>query len=611
MAAQTSPRTPFELSPSFDDWFRRALFALVKRPLETLLGLRELDRLYRREVRHAAPRDPVELTLSALGVNYDISPDQLEHIPKEGPLVVIANHPYGGVEGLVLTSLIRKVRPDIKVLANDLLERIPGLRECMVFARPVGTERSSQLHVGPVRQSIEWLKHGGVLGVFPAGQVSHLQLRRWAVNDREWQEPVGHLIRRLQVPVVPVFFEGHNGWAFQAVGLIHPLLRTAILPRAFLKSRGKKVVVRVGAVIPPSKLDSFHDDRDMLSYLRVRTYMLGGEGPRKKMRRLTSIRRHKVSQHAIIDPVDPSLLAAEVAHLPPEQLLNSSGEFEVWCTHSDQIPKVLHEIGRLREVTFREAGQGCGEPVDLDSFDQHYLHLFLWNKKTREVIGAYRLGQTDVILPKHGKKGLYSSRFHRFADRFLNSLNPGLELGRSFVRAEYQKQHSPMALLWKGIGTFIARNPKYKILFGTVSFSADYKTVSRQMMVAFLQAHAGLPDLAKLARAKKPARLQAKDEVEFCSSSLADLDEVSSLISGIEEDQKGIPVLLRQYLRLNAKFLNCHVDPDFGDVWAGLMLADLTQADPRILDRHLGKEGSARFLKYHRKENRLATSRHQ
>ena len=605
MAPPSQAENPFELPSPSGDPLRRSLFSLVKDPLETLLGLREYQRLYRLAHRDREPRDFIDTALACFDIRYELPPEHLERIPREGPLIVVANHPFGGLEGLILASLLRSVRPDTKLLANFLLGRIPELREHLILVDPFGKARSVRFNAAPIKESITWLRKGGVLGIFPAGQVSYLHLRRGVVCDRQWQTPVAHLIRKTQVPVLPVFFEGRNGLAFQLAGLIHPLLRTAMLPRAILKKRGQTVRVQVGRVVPFSKLDSFIHDTDLLSYLRVRTYMLSGDDPHQEIRRLTSIRRHRQSQLPVVEPVDPTALTVEVASLPEEQLLISSGEYEVWCSEAHRIPNVLREIGRLREVTFRQVGEGCGEPIDIDPFDHYYLHLFLWNKNTSEVVGAYRLGQTDEILPKYGQKGLNTSRFYKLADKLLVRIDPALELGRSFVRAEYQKQHSPMALLWKGIGAFIARNPRYRTLFGMVSISNDYLSVSRQMMIAFLQAHAFLPTLAKLARAKKPPRLQAKDEVEYCGSPLADIDEVSSLISGIENDQKGVPVLLRQYLRLNAKFLSCHVVPFFGEIWSGLMMADLTQAHPRILERHLGKAGAARFLEYHRQQGRL------
>ena len=534
-----------------------------------------------------------------MGVRYGVPDEQMEQIPQEGPLVVVANHPLGALEGLLLINLLRKVRPDTKVLANFLLQRIPEMREHIISVDPFGRAASTKYNVAPLREGIRWLKSGGVLGIFPSGVVSHLRLRQRAITDPPWREAVGRLIQLAKTPVLPVFFEGRNGLAFQLAGLVHPRLRTIMLPRAFLKLKNRTIGVRVGEVIPFTKLETFATPKDMLSYVRMRTYILGGDGSRRSSNRLASIRQREKDHQPIIDPVPPDRLEADLNTLPDRQLLMSSGEYQVWWANASQMPNLMNELGRLREVAFRTAGEGTGTPKDVDPYDYHYLHLLVWNKDTRELVGAYRLGQTDKILEEHGPDGLFTHEYYEFDREFLDHLNPALELGRSFVRPEYQRQHSPLALLWRGVGAFVVQNPQYRRLFGLVSISNEYQSVSKQMMIAFLKLHAHLPSLARLTRSRRPPRLQPRHDIDKCSHLISNIDEISSLVSGIEEDRKGVPVLLRQYLRLNAKFLSCNVLPSFSDMWAGLMLVDLIDTDRRILDRHLGKEGAATFLEYH------------
>ncbi|MBU0718121.1 MAG: lysophospholipid acyltransferase family protein [Planctomycetes bacterium] len=600
MTGGEAPPSPFAVSSPYQDPLRRFLIWLFKWPLGKVLGLHELGRLYEQHILGDEDiREFVEKGLAALRVSYEVPPEQVQRIPREGPLIVVANHPFSVIESLLLIHLLHPIRQDVKVMANFILQRMAPLQGSIICVDPFARPESARLNVAPIRESIAWVKSGGLLVIFPAGEVSHLNLKRGVVCDGPWAESVARVIRRTQAPVLPAFFNGRNGALFQLAGLIHPRLRTALLPRVFLKLRGKTLHLRIGRPIPVTKLDSIADDTDMMSYLRMATYLLRDSGPMQAAR---SRVRHSHREQPLIDPIAADLLVEDLAGLGEDERLLASGEYEVWCAAADRIPNVLLEIGRLRELTFRRVGEGGGQPHDVDPFDYHYFHLFVWNTKNREVVGAYRLGPTDRILPEQGPEGLFTSRYYTFAEPLLKRINPALELGNSFVRPEYQKHHSPMALLWNGIGAFIGRHPQYNTLVGMVSISSDYRAVSRRMILAFLKAHHYLPDLGKSAKPKHPPDLRLSGELRDFDRLVTDIEEVSALVSAIEPDGKGVPVLLRQYLRLNAKLLSCNILPTYSQMWAGLMLADLTGMHPRILERHMGKEGAIRFLEYHRQE---------
>ena len=298
---------------------------------------------------------------------------------------------------------------------------------------------------------------------------------------------------------------------------------------------------------------------------------------------------------------DPSLVAEEVKRLPPEQCLLESGNYAVMHAKADQIPNLLYEIGRLREITFRHVGEGTGREVDLDRFDLYYTHLFLWNKEKQEVVGGYRLGQVDLILGRFGKKGLYTSSLFEYKEGFLCRMDAGIELGRSFVRVSYQKLYSPLLLLWKGIGHFIARNPQYHILFGPVTISNSYGALSRQIMISFLTINHFAPDLARFIRPRASLRTLSvkKRDLRLASGLPSDIEELSALISDIEADRKGVPVLLRQYVKLGGKLMAFTVDSSFGNGLDGLLLVDLRKGDRKILERYLGEDASAAFLNFH------------
>jgi putative hemolysin len=295
----------------------------------------------------------------------------------------------------------------------------------------------------------------------------------------------------------------------------------------------------------------------------------------------------------IAEPPAPSLVAADVAALPPDRVLDRSGDLAVYLAAANEIPHALREIGRLREITFRAAGEGTGKPLDLDEFDPHYLHLFVWNARREEIVGAYRLVGTDTAAER-----LYTATLFRYDRRFLDRLGPALELGRSFIRQEYQKGFTPLLLLWKGIGAYVARNPRYKVLFGPVSISNQYAAISRELMVGFLEKYAMVREWAGLAAARRPLRRTARPALP---SAGLDVDDLSAMVGDVEQGQAGVPVLLRQYLRLGGKLLGFNIDPNFSQALDGLILVDLTRTEPKLLDRYLGSREAAEFIAFHRR----------
>jgi putative hemolysin len=299
-------------------------------------------------------------------------------------------------------------------------------------------------------------------------------------------------------------------------------------------------------------------------------------------------------------------LAAEIAALRPDERVIDSNGLQVYCARAERIPCILDEIGRLRELTFRAAGEGSGKPCDLDEFDAHYLHLFLWDGAAARVAGAYRLGLVDEILASRGKRGLYTHSLFTYPTRLLTALGPAIELGRSFVRIEYQRDFAPLFLLWRGIARFVERSPKYAVLFGAVSISAAYSAASRRLMVEYLTAHCADERFASQVRPRSPYGEGLTSEEAVPQS----LEELARLVAQIEEDRKGVPVLLRQYLRLGGRLLGFTVDSGFGNTLDGLIMVDLRQIERAVLARYMGKAASAAFLAHHGVEGlRPMTSR--
>jgi putative hemolysin len=570
-------------------------WALARPALDRMLGLSRLERIYRARPADLGSAEFADWALGVLGVEYRCSAAELERVPERGPVVVVANHPFGGIEGLVLGRLLLERRPDVRVMANHLLAAVPELRELFLFVDPFGGPGAAQRNVAGQRQALRWIAANGLLVIFPSGTVAHFHVGSGRVEDPAWNPAVATFIDRVRCPVVPVHFKGANGAGFQLAGLLHPRLRTALLARALLAQRGAVVEPRIGSLVPYRRLEELEGPAQRIAYMRGRTEILA---ERAATPARDPVQPRSTPQHAepIVPAVDPDLLERELAGLSPASRLVETDDEVVHVAEAGDIPHLLREIGRLREVTFREVGEGTGRAIDQDLFDERYLHLFAWNRKDRAVVGAYRLGLVDRLLADHGVDGLYTSTLFKFRRRLFEAMGPAIEMGRSWIRPEYQKSYQGLMLLWKGIGEFVVRHPRYATLFGPVSISAEYHSASQRLIVSFLEQNRYVHEWSPWVRPRTPLRPDRRTRL----LELTDLEDVSAFIAEIEADHKGVPILLKQYLRLGGRLLGFNVDPDFSNVLDVLILVDLRRTDPRILARYMGREGTGAFLAQHR-----------
>jgi putative hemolysin len=546
----------------------------------------------------------LQQTLDAFSIRYQTDRQELENIPKSGPSVIVANHPFGAIEGVLMAHLLLQIRPDIKIMANNLLQRIPELQELFIGVDPFGGEDAKTQNSKPLREAIRWVRNGGLLLIFPAGEVSHFHMDKGRIIDPEWSESVARLIRMTKAPVTPTYIHGNNGLVFQLAGLLHPRLRTALLPRQLTNKAGHLIPIRVGETIGARKLaNSGTSDSELAGLLRLRCYMLGQRFLRAGGKAINDSNSESDNVPVAPQARSGAELEQEIRALPGHQHLVDNDDMQVYYAHADQIPNLLQEIGRLREITFRETGEGTGKERDIDLYDAYYIHLFIWDRKSQRMVGAYRLGMADEIVRKYGKKGLYTHSLFKYRHSLLQRLNPAIELGRSFICKEYQRSFSPLLLLWKGIGAYINRNPKYRILFGPVSISGEYQTLSQQMMVSFLESNRYLPGLAREIKPRNPFRPTRDAWIRDEISGLREIDLVSELISQVEPDNKGVPILLKQYLKMGGRILGFNLDPDFNNTLDGLIMVDLQQSPEKLLQRYMGAEGARDFLAYHNEEN--------
>ncbi len=574
----------------------RFFLRCTHRLFENMLGLTKLNEAY--SAIQAMPGNDrfVAKILRWFEVTPRYNQEDFDAIPETGPVMVVANHPFGGMEGIILIEMLKRRRPDVKAMANYILGMIPEIRDDFILVDPFGSKDAVRTNVKSMKESVLWLKEGHVLIVFPAGEVSSFDRKAMRIRDPQWSPSVAALLRKAgEATVVPCFFPGRNSVIFNVLGFVHPLLRTALLPRQMLRLRGSGVEVAVGTPLRQKDLEPFTtDDLHTMLYLRFRTYLLEERKQPKPRRhlRFLSFTGAAPPQEPIVAAEPGEVLAGELATLSKDYLMVENGDLEVWCAPASAIPRIIREIGRLRELTFRVVGEGTGKAIDLDEFDDYYNHLFMWNRVRQEIVGSYRLGLVDRVLDNRKVTALYTRTLFKFDERFLTDIGPSVELGRSFVRTEYQRAFNSLFLLWRGISTFIARHPHYTTLFGPVSITNEYRQASRCMMLACLRQTCWNQKLAELVSPRIPPKMPKFSEwtrPEYAYL-LNDVDFVSDFVKEVERNQRDIPVLVRQYMRLGGELVAFNVDPDFSTVVDGLIIVKLTQTPAKILGRYMGRE---------------------
>jgi putative hemolysin len=534
--------------------------------------------------------DFIDAILEGCGITIDFDEKELKNIPKDGAFIAIANHPYGGIEGLVLLRLLCMVRPDAKLMANFILKKIPNLSEYFIAVNPFeNVEHSSS--ISGIKTTLELLKHGTPIGIFPAGEVSTYKVEAHKVTDRLWHPVVGKIIARSKVPVVPIYFHGNNGLLFNLLSMIHPTLRTAKLPSELFNKQGHTIKLRIGKLIEPEDIALYgNNNPKLLNFLRAKTYALGtGLDAHKKIFKASNLFKIKKLPETIVNEVEVTLMENEVQTIREDYTVWTEKNYEVFVAPTDAIPNIMREIGRLREVTFRQVGEGSNKSIDLDEYDIYYHHLFIWDTEAKMVVGAYRIGLGDEIFYSLGKKGFYTAELFKIKSQFTPILKKSLELGRSFIRQEYQQKPLPLFLLWKGILKFLIDNPRYRYLIGPVSISNSFSQFSKSLIVDYINRNHFDHDLAQYVKPRKKFKVDFSSiDTDVLLQGEDSLKSLDSVISEIETRHMKIPVLLRQYIALNAKIICFNIDPKFADCLDGFLVLDLENVPHEMLEK-LGK----------------------
>ena len=556
-------------------------FHFAARALMGVTGINKINQLY----EHASNKQGVEFIediFNQLEISFEIDEKELSKIPTSGGFVTISNHPFGAIDGLLLLYVVSKVRMDFKVMANFLLQKIEPLSNSFIAVNPFENQQELASSLTGTKGALKQLKDGGGLGVFPAGEVSSFQTSQRQIADKQWKNSILKLISKAEVPIVPIYFEGSNSLLFQLLGIIHPSLRTIALPSEMLKKRHAKIKIRIGRPVPLEDQKNWDDLTQFGRFLRAKTYSLDSSIQVKSFFKNSftsgdSLLRKKTDKILpIAPPLETHDLVEEIKSIE-DLKINTQAEFSLYLSPSERIPKLLNEIGRQRELSFRAVGEGTNKAIDLDEYDLYYHHLFLWDHNQNKLVGAYRLGKGNDIYNAYGKKGFYISSLFKIKKDFSPILKQAIEMGRSFVVKEYQQKRLPLFLLWKGIMYFVLNNKEYRYLIGPVSISGSYSKLSRMIMVQFIKKFYFNNELAKWVSPRNKFKINFK-KVEgdsLIESAKDNVKKVDQIIADIEPNHAPLPVLIKKYIRQNAKIICFNVDPKFNDALDGLMLLDL------------------------------------
>jgi putative hemolysin len=593
----TAPPAIFDTASLLPRTWQRRLYRPFQGLVEAGLGLAKMNRIYPvAAAQQASPAEFAERSLAGVGVSVD--PPSLA-LPG-GPLVIVCNHPFGALEALWLLRAQPEGGRPIKLLANAWLDCFEPMRPALLGVDVLGERgQAAAANRGGMREAVRWLQDGGCLGLFPSGVVAARRWGRRGPQEGPWTKHLERLIRAGKASVLPIYFHGSNSALFHAAGLIHPVLRTLMLPREAAFPTVRRLRVTVGPLLGPERLARLAAPGNLSAALRERTLMLGdpsAPGPEPNGPAPQGPRRGPATPPAQDAPMAPETAHAGVARevaslLALGRSLAARDSLEVFWFHGREAPALMLALGRRREEAFRAAGEGTGRAEDLDAFDPAYAQILLWDHAQGRIAGAYRAARVDQRLDAAGPAGLYSAGLFRLNPALLHDLRDALELGRSFVAPDYQRHAAALPLLWRGLGAYALREAGCARLFGCVSISPNFQSMTQRLLVGFMRRHLLDAKRAAWVRPRNPVReLESGDGPQP-----ADLRSLEQWVDEMEQGRLGLPPLVKHYTRLGARALAFNRDPDFNDTVDALILLDLKQAPALLLKRYLDKEDMERL----------------
>ncbi len=575
--------------------------------LMKVLKISTMNQIYDRN-KHLSDLEFINALLDEFEINFEIPEEDLKRIPKTGPFITISNHPLGGIDGILLLKLLLEHRPDFKIIANFLLHRIEPLKPYVMPVNPFEERKDVKSSISGFKNAISHLGNGHALGIFPAGEVSTYRDDRLLV-DRPWEVAAMKLVKKASVPVVPIYFHAKNSKMFYRLAKLNDTLRTAKLPSELLTQRDRLIKVRIGNPISVQDQAEHQTLEEFTDFLRRKTYVLANPFQKKKLlENIPKTLKIPKPPKKIAGAVSIEMIEAEIDLLRKEdKRLLISKNYEVFLAQAEKIPSILQEIGRLREITFREVGEGTNNATDLDKFDSYYHHMFLWDEDAKKIAGAYRMGLGSKIFPQYGIDGFYLQDLFRFEPELYPMMSQSIEMGRAFIIKEYQQRPMPLFLLWKGIVHTTLRYPEHRYLIGGVSISNKFSEFSKSLMIEFMKSNYYDPYVAQYINPKKEFKVKLKDaDKDFIfDETEADLNKFDRLIDEVEPGSLRLPVLIKKYIKQNAKVVAFNVDPLFNNAVDGLMyirIADLPESTVKPVMEEFQAELEKKYLSKNEEE---------
>ncbi|AOW20972.1 GNAT family N-acyltransferase [Urechidicola croceus] len=555
--------------------------------LMKILRISSLNKIYNKH-KHLSDLEFFDALLDDLQIKFEIPEEDLKRIPKNGSFITISNHPLGGIDGILLLKLLVNKRPDYRIIANFLLHRIEPMKPYIMPVNPFEDRKDVKSSVAGVKEALMHLKENRPLGIFPAGEVSTYKDGKLVI-DKPWEEGAIKFIKKANVPIIPIYFHAKNSRLFYVLSKVSDTLRTAKLPSELLSQKQRIVKVRIGKPISVKDQNQYENIDEFHDYIRKKTYMLANPFEKKSKTISDAASALKISKEPkkIVEQRNVTTIIKEVDDLRENgSRMMESKSYEVFFASAEKIPNLLYEIGRLREITFREVGEGTNNSIDLDEFDNHYHHLFLWDREAQKLVGAYRMGLGVTIFKKYGIEGFYTHSLFRFEPEMHTMMSETIDIGRAFIIKEYQQKPMPLFFLWKGIVHVTLRYPEHKYLTGGVSISNQFSNFSKSLMIEFMKSHYYDPYIAQFIRPKKEYKVKLKDaDRDFVfDATQADLNKFDKVIDELEPGNLRMPVLIKKYIKQNAKLVAFNVDPKFNNAIDGLIfmrIADLPESTVR------------------------------
>ncbi len=521
-------------------------------------------------------------------LKYIVFEEDLAKIPKTGPFIVVSNHPLGAIDGILMAKIFSEIRPDFKIMGNFLLEKIVPMQPYVISVNPFENRKEVRNSATGMRETLKHLQSGGCVGIFPAGEVSNKNNEFGEILDKKWENAALKLIKMAKVPVIPMYFHAKNSRMFYQLAKVHPDLQTLLLPSEMMNKREKPIRIRIGKPIAVKVMEEY-DTEELGEMLQNRVYMLKSYyEKRKSLAERLNLPNLKINfplakegnvVQNIIDETPQEDILQDIENLyKADKMLFRNANYEVFFASYGEMPSIMREIGRQRELTFRKIGEGSNLPFDLDEYDQHYHHLFLWDNNGKKLVGAYRMALGAEVMKKYGIEGFYTSSLFEFDPELRPFFRKVIEMGRAYISTEYQQKPLPLFLLWRGIVHVCLRNPGHKFLMGGVSISNKFSEFSKSLMIEFMRSNYYDSAVAQYIHPKNEFKIKLKDRDKnlFFDQVESDLNKLDKIIDDLEPEMR-LPVLIKKYIKQNAKVISFNVDPNFNDAIDGLMYIRISE----------------------------------